>query len=90
MSELSDISAAGNRKLVAAQLNWAERPGVGSVAGFTSDVDKIVVEINAKFDNLNKRDGTSVTSAKSAFATLAAAAKTAATNAGKVEPPTAA
>ncbi|WFU21914.1 hypothetical protein QA649_27910 [Bradyrhizobium sp. CB1717] len=90
MSVLSDISTGGNRKIVAAQLHWAERPGVGSVAAFGVDVDRIVVETNRKFDNLAAGSGTDVTSAKSAFATLAAAAKTAATNAGKVEVPDAA
>lgn len=90
MSELTDISTAGNRKIVERQLHHATRPGAGQIAAFSADVDRIVVEVNAKFDNLAKRDGTSVTSAKSAFATLAAAAKTAATNAGKVELPAAA
>lgn len=90
MTELTDISTGANRKIVAAQLHHAERPGVGQVAAFHTDVDRIVTRVSAQMDNLNARAGTSVTSAKSALVTLANAAKTAATNAGTVEPPAAA
>ena len=89
-TELTSITTGANRKLVAAQSHHAERPGAGQVAAFTVHCDRIAAEVNTSYDNLFARTGESVTSAKSAFATLVGAVKTAATNAGTVEPPAAA
>ncbi|KRR09976.1 hypothetical protein CQ12_06070 [Bradyrhizobium jicamae] len=89
-AELDSITTGGNRKLVAAQLHHAERTGAGQVAAFTVECDRIAASVNADYDNLFARTGESVTTAKSTFATKVTACKTAATNAGKVEPPSAA
>lgn len=88
MSELTDISRGANRAIVERQLHWACRSGAGQIAAFGVDVDRIVTLYSGKMDDLHARTGVSVTSAKSALATLGAAAKTDAS--GGVEVPAAA
>lgn len=77
MTVLSDISKAANTRMVQAQIRHSERPGAGRVTAFNADIDDIVAFHKVKMDNLNKLDGTSVTSAKAALDTLATAVKTA-------------
>jgi hypothetical protein len=85
MSELTDLSTGANRKMVRAQIQWAERPGAGQAAGFEAAIDAIAAQVKTQMDNYAARTGASVTTEKAAIDTLATAVK-----AGPIEPPAAA
>lgn len=73
MTTLTDISKAANTRMVQAQIHHAERSGAGQVAAFNVDINRIAAAHKLKMDDLNALDGTSVTTAKGAIDTLAAA-----------------
>lgn len=77
-----------NREIVAAQL-LRMGSGAGSVNAFKADVDTILGRYGKKLDGLASR-GVDVSTVRTAITNLGTAAKTAATNAGAVDVPSAA
>ncbi|WP_445215742.1 hypothetical protein ACKWRH_25335 [Bradyrhizobium sp. Pa8] len=76
-----------NREILAAQLLRAGF-GTGAVNAFKADVDGLSSRYSKKFDGLASQ-GVDVSAARTAIATLATAAKAAATSANAVDVPSA-